>query len=215
MNTGFRLERPPCLRYRPQPTASQPIPHAQMPISARSRNHCRRRQTPDLTVFASYRKIDATLNDDGDIRTILKTGYHRTPSEMQRKAQCVAVGHGWQPAMAQQRVSQGRQPYTRRSTKASVPTIHTFSDATIHTANTSGMPASTTAICHRTNINGRDSHQQRQCRCRAQQHLHLGFCQTSLPRQYSVSTRLGTYSLFSSSFSDGGSIQNEPESTPE
>ena len=30
--------------------------------------------TLDLTAFASYRKIDATLNEDGSIKTILKTG---------------------------------------------------------------------------------------------------------------------------------------------
>lgn len=40
----------------------------------------------DLTAFISYRKIDATLNkDDGSIATILKTGYHRTQTEMDKK----------------------------------------------------------------------------------------------------------------------------------
>lgn len=40
----------------------------------------------ELTTFASYREIDATLNkDDGSIATILKTGYHRTPTEMEKK----------------------------------------------------------------------------------------------------------------------------------
>lgn len=40
----------------------------------------------DLTAFASYRKIDATLNkDSSSVATILKTGYHRTLSEMKRK----------------------------------------------------------------------------------------------------------------------------------
>ena len=40
----------------------------------------------ELTAFASYREIDATLNkDDGSIATILKTGYHRTPTEMEKK----------------------------------------------------------------------------------------------------------------------------------
>lgn len=40
----------------------------------------------ELTAFASYREIDATLNkDDGSIATILKTGYHRTPTEMGKK----------------------------------------------------------------------------------------------------------------------------------
>ena len=39
----------------------------------------------DITAFASYRKVDATLNDDGTVKTLLRTGYHRTASEMQRK----------------------------------------------------------------------------------------------------------------------------------
>lgn len=38
-----------------------------------------------LTAFTSYRKNDATLNDDGTVRTLLKSGYHRTPAEMERK----------------------------------------------------------------------------------------------------------------------------------
>ena len=39
-----------------------------------------------LTAFASYRPIDATLNDsDGTVRTVLTDGYHRTVSELDRK----------------------------------------------------------------------------------------------------------------------------------
>ena len=39
-----------------------------------------------LTGFVSWRKIDATLNDSaGTVTTILKSGYHRTPSEMARR----------------------------------------------------------------------------------------------------------------------------------
>ena len=36
----------------------------------------------DITGFVSYRKIDASLAADGGIRTILKTGLHRTESEV-------------------------------------------------------------------------------------------------------------------------------------
>lgn len=40
----------------------------------------------DLTAFASYRKVDATLNADSTtVRTLLTSGYHRTPSEMERR----------------------------------------------------------------------------------------------------------------------------------
>ncbi len=40
----------------------------------------------DVSAFVSYRYIDATLNSDNEtIATLLKTGYHRTESEMRRK----------------------------------------------------------------------------------------------------------------------------------
>lgn len=40
----------------------------------------------DITPFVSYRKIDATLNNDSStVATILETGYHRTQSEMDRR----------------------------------------------------------------------------------------------------------------------------------
>ena len=37
------------------------------------------------TGFVSYRPLDATLNNDGSAATIVKTGYHRTPTEMGKK----------------------------------------------------------------------------------------------------------------------------------
>jgi hypothetical protein len=36
----------------------------------------------NMTLLASARRIDATLNGDSTIRTIVTTGYHRTPEEM-------------------------------------------------------------------------------------------------------------------------------------
>lgn len=38
-----------------------------------------------LTLFGSYRPIDATLNADGDIATIVDNGLHRTPTEAEKK----------------------------------------------------------------------------------------------------------------------------------
>ena len=38
-----------------------------------------------ITAFASYRPIDATLNSDGTAATIITNGYHRTPTEIQKK----------------------------------------------------------------------------------------------------------------------------------
>ena len=37
------------------------------------------------TAFASLRYVDATLNDDGTVRTLINSGYHRTPTEMDKK----------------------------------------------------------------------------------------------------------------------------------
>ena len=47
-----------------------------------------------LTGFLSYRPIDATLNDDGSMRTILTDGYHRTPTEMAKKGNSHATDAG-------------------------------------------------------------------------------------------------------------------------
>lgn len=53
----------------------------------------------DLTTFLSYRSIDATLTDSGTIKTILKTGYHRSVREINSKdaaTQFTAGTHlGW------------------------------------------------------------------------------------------------------------------------
>lgn len=38
-----------------------------------------------ITTFWSYRNIDATLNKDGSVSTIINSGYHRTPTEMEKK----------------------------------------------------------------------------------------------------------------------------------
>jgi hypothetical protein len=38
-----------------------------------------------ITAFASHQAIDATLNSDGTARTLLFSGYHRTPTEMDKK----------------------------------------------------------------------------------------------------------------------------------
>ena len=38
-----------------------------------------------LTLFGSYRPIDGTLNADGSVATLITSGYHRTPTEMEKK----------------------------------------------------------------------------------------------------------------------------------
>ncbi len=46
------------------------------------------------SAFVSYRPLDATLNDDGTARTIVKTGYHRRPQEMAKKGNTHATAAG-------------------------------------------------------------------------------------------------------------------------
>ena len=52
-----------------------------------------------VTAFASYRPLDATLNDDGTARTLITSGYHRTPTEMDKKHNThetdLGISMGW------------------------------------------------------------------------------------------------------------------------
>ena len=45
-----------------------------------------RRLALNGTLFASYQAIDATLTDDGDVRTIVTDGYHRTRAERDKRS---------------------------------------------------------------------------------------------------------------------------------
>ena len=76
----------------------------------------------DLTGFVSYRQFDATLNkDDGSIATILKTGYHRTPAEMQKKDNASHLVAGGNLSCQMGRIHLG----------ASAPTRQPLTDATM------------------------------------------------------------------------------------
>ena len=52
-----------------------------------------------VTAFASYRPLDATLNDDGTARTLITSGYHRTTTEMDKKHNThetdLGISMGW------------------------------------------------------------------------------------------------------------------------
>ncbi len=54
-------------------------------IRKRNAAHGRGTTTLQLTPFASYRSIDATLDGDSAARTLITSGYHRTPTEMAKK----------------------------------------------------------------------------------------------------------------------------------
>ena len=46
------------------------------------------------TAYVSYRYVDGTLNDNGTLRTLLTDGYHRTPTEMEKKNNTKEVDAG-------------------------------------------------------------------------------------------------------------------------
>lgn len=163
----------------------------------------------DITAFASYRKIDATLNKDGTIKTLLKTGYHRTESEMQRKqnaSQTTTGGNirwhssGWHVGLTgvYTAYSDSLKPDKRQAYRKYNPTG-------IHFYNTS---VDYGYINHRVNINGETAINDKGAvatinaiALKASQSLTL----TAIQRFYSYRY----YSMFSAAFSDGGKVQNE------
>lgn len=163
----------------------------------------------DFTAFISYRPIDATLNDDGTIKTILKTGYHRTISEMQRKhnASQFATGgsigwhsNGWHAGINGVYTSFNRElkPNTSQLFRKHAPSGKTFGNASADYGYAS----------HRININGETAINSNGAlatlNCvslKASSTLSL----STIQRYYSYRY----YSLFASAFSDGGKVQNE------
>lgn len=56
-----------------------------------------------VTAFASYRPVDATLNSNGSVRTIVSDGYHRTEAELAKKDNTHELDLGfrlsWKPSL--------------------------------------------------------------------------------------------------------------------
>lgn len=167
-------------------------------------------QHVDATAFVSYRKTDATLNDDGTIKTLLHTGYHRTPSEMLRKhnsSQTAAGGNirwhsgGWHAGASGIYTSFNRElkpNTTQQLYRKYYPTGKNFYNGsadygyTSHWININGETA----------INNEGAIATLNCiSLKANQSLTM----TAIQRYYSYRY----YSLFGSSFSDGGNVQNE------
>lgn len=59
------------------------------------------------TAFVSYRPLDATLNDDGTVRTLVDNGYHRTPTELEKKNNTHAAETGANVRWSHQRLHIG------------------------------------------------------------------------------------------------------------
>ncbi|MBQ6187666.1 MAG: helix-hairpin-helix domain-containing protein [Prevotella sp.] len=163
----------------------------------------------DITAFASYRNRDATLNDDGSIATLLTTGYHRTASEMERKGNThqTAFGgninyssHGFHAGLTAVQTSLNRtlNPDTRQIYRAHYPSGDSFWNASIDYGYISrrlsiGGETATGGSGGVATINT--------ISYEVVPSLRL----TALQRFYSYKY----YSLFSRSFGDASSVQNE------
>ena len=163
----------------------------------------------DLSVFASWRGIDATLIDDGLIQTIRTDGYHRTQAEMDKKnnaEQTVGGGNlnfflnGWHAGLTATltHLSRDLHPATTAAYRkyyahgndiwnASVDYGYTGARLTFNGETATG---SCGAIATLNTLSWK-----------AGDELTLMAAQRFYGKKY--------YSLFSHSFSEGGRIQNE------
>ncbi len=164
----------------------------------------------DLTGFISYRDIDATLNQDGTaIQTILKTGYHRTQKEIDKKhnaSQFLSGGNlhyfrngfhiGWTGLYYA--LSKELKPITQQPFRRYYPQGKSFWNTSIDYGYISRrltfQGETATGNCHAWATLNNSSVM-----------LSSDFSLVALQRFYSYRY----YSLYSQSFSEGGSIQNE------
>ena len=163
----------------------------------------------DLTGFFSYRKIDATLSGAGGIKTILKTGLHRTIKEIQKQdvASNTLVGgnisyrsNGWHVG-ATGFFTSFSHPLTPNKTelyKRFYPQGYEFWNASVDYGYTS----------HRWTIAGETATGNSNAIATLNSASYLftdHFSLMALQRFYSARY----YSLFSNSFSEGSSVQDE------
>lgn len=162
-----------------------------------------------LTAFASYRKIDATLNDDGDIKTILKTGYHRTESELDRKHNASQFTTGGNVLWRKNGFHAGATAvYTSFNKSLQPDDSQIFRRYYPHGKHFWNASVDYGYISHRINFNGETAINNDKAIATLNSlsfKFSDSFTAIAIQRFYSYKY----YSLFSSSFSDGGSIQNE------
>lgn len=164
----------------------------------------------DLTGFVSYKKLDATLNnDDGSIATIIKSGYHRTQTEMDKKNNTSQLAAGMNAHWALGRIHLGvsglyasldreLKPNTSQLYRRYYPAGKQFYNMSMDYSYTNGKFSfhgeTATGNCHSwATINA------------AAWRVRSDMCVTAIQRFYAYKY----YSLFSQSFSDGGNVQNE------
>lgn len=163
----------------------------------------------DATAFVSYRKVDATLNDDATVKTLLHTGYHRTISEIERRhntTQLVTGGnikwqaHGLHIGATAFYTAFNRtlKPPTTQAYQQYAPRGSRFFNASLYYAYTHYR----FSFNGETAINGDAALATlNTITFQATNNLQL----TAIQRFYSYRY----HSFFSASFSDGGHVQNE------
>ena len=163
-----------------------------------------------LTAFASLRMVDATLNrNSSTVATLLRTGYHRTKSEMERRrntseslfgANLNFFRNGWHAGITGFYTAFNRelQPSTTQLYRRWYPRGSRFWNASIDYGYVSGRlnlsGETATGNCQQVAIINTVSYQLTST-------LTLVALQRYYPYQY--------YSLFSRSFAEGGAVQDE------
>ena len=163
-----------------------------------------------LTAFASLRKVDATLNrNSSTVATLLRTGYHRTKSEMERRrntseslfgANLNFFHNGWHAGITGFYTAFNRelQPSTTQLYRRWYPQGSRFWNASIDYGYVSGRlnlsGETATGNCQQVATINTVSYQLTST-------LTLVALQRYYPYQY--------YSLFSRSFAEGGAVQDE------
>lgn len=163
-----------------------------------------------LTAFASLRKVDATLNrNSSTVATLLRTGYHRTKSEMERRrntseslfgANLNFFRNGWHAGITGLYTAFNREllPSTTQLYRRWYPRGSRFWNASIDYGYVSGRlnlsGETATGNCQQVATINTVSYQLTST-------LTLVALQRYYPYQY--------YSLFSRSFAEGGAVQDE------
>lgn len=165
----------------------------------------------DVTPFVSYRYIDATLRTDipDAIATIVKSGYHRTPTEMKKKHNASMTNAGMHMEWKNNgfhlgatglytHLSMPLKPKTQQDYRRYSASGDSFWNASMDYGYTSNR----LTVSGETAIN--DQHAIATANA-ASLRLSGAWQVTALQRFYSYRY----YSLLANSFSDGGSVQNE------
>ncbi len=163
----------------------------------------------DVSAFVSYRKFDATLNKDSTIATILSSGYHRTRTELGKKNNSSHI------------VAGGNADFSRSGFHVGATAVFTSldkklkpkTDAVYRRHYASGKDFYNVGVYYgytgsRFSVNGETATGDSRAiatintiSCNIGEKVEL----MALQRFYSFRY----YSLFSESFSEGGSVQNE------